>query len=151
MRLLNQNRFSHLLVINISGKSYNTEENRLPLLLSHPVSVFLRTHSFLFLRVLDIFFYFIFLRFWCGPFLKSSLNLLQHSFCFYCFSVLASRHVGSELPDQGSNPHLLHWKLKSSLLTAGKSRQCLLSIWAAKTYGFPQASFSKTCNGSYRH
>ena len=76
------------------------------------------------------------------PFLKSSLNLLQHCFCFYCFSVLASRHVGSELPDQGSNPHLLHRKVKSTSLTAGKSLQCLLSICAAKTYAFPQASFS---------
>ena len=140
MRLLNQNRSSYLLVINISGKSYNTEKNRSPLLLSHPVSAFLRTHSFLLLRALDIFFFF--LRFCCRPFLKSSLNLLQHCFCFYCFSVLASRHVGSELPDQGSNPHLLHRKVKSTSLTAGKSLQCLLSICAAKTYGFPQANFS---------
>ena len=29
---------------------------------------------------------------------------------FSCFGVLALRHVGSYLPDQGSNLHPLHWK-----------------------------------------
>ena len=32
---------------------------------------------------------------------------------FLCFSVLAARYVGSYVPDQGSNPHPLHWKAKS--------------------------------------
>ena len=30
--------------------------------------------------------------------------------------VLAMRHVGSWLHDRGSNPHPLHWKVKSRLL-----------------------------------
>ena len=53
---------------------------------------------------------------WCGPFLKSLLNLLQYCFCCLRFGFLAARHVGSELPDQGSNPHPLHWKAKSQPL-----------------------------------
>ena len=32
---------------------------------------------------------------------------------FYVLVFLAVRHVGSQLPDQGSNPHPLHWKVKS--------------------------------------
>ena len=28
------------------------------------------------------------------------------------FGVLATRHVESQLPNQESNPHLLHWKVK---------------------------------------
>ena len=37
---------------------------------------------------------------------------LQYCFCFvFCF--LAKRHVGSWLPEQGSNLHPLHWKVKS--------------------------------------
>ena len=31
---------------------------------------------------------------------------------FYVLVFLSSRHVGSWLPDQGSNPHFLHWKPK---------------------------------------
>ena len=40
-------------------------------------------------------------------------------FLFFCnivpisFSFLAKRHMGSQLPDQGLNPHHLHWKVKS--------------------------------------
>ena len=30
-----------------------------------------------------------------------------------CFGFGAMRHVGSQLPDEGSDPHPLHWKLKS--------------------------------------
>ena len=29
------------------------------------------------------------------------------------FVILAMKHAGSELPDQGLNPHSLHWKAKS--------------------------------------
>ena len=29
------------------------------------------------------------------------------------FVFLAARHVGSQFPDQGLNPHTLHWKAKS--------------------------------------
>ena len=49
--------------------------------------------------------------FLCEPFKNSSLNLLQHCF-FLCFGVLAPRHAESQLPDQGSNLHPLHWKVK---------------------------------------
>ena len=62
--------------------------------------------------------------FWWGPFLKSLRNLLHHCFHCLCFGLLASRHVGSQLPDQGSNslPNSLHplppshWKAKSQPL-----------------------------------
>ena len=40
---------------------------------------------------------------------KSLLNLLQY--VFYVSSHM--RHVRSQLPDEGSNPHPLHWKVKS--------------------------------------
>ena len=40
------------------------------------------------------------------------LNLLQNCF-FFMFWFLAPRHVVSKLPDQGSNLHSLHWKVKS--------------------------------------
>ena len=44
---------------------------------------------------------------------ESLLNLLQYCFCFiFCFFFLAIRHVGAELPDQGSNIYPLHWKAK---------------------------------------
>ena len=44
---------------------------------------------------------------------KVFINLLQYSFCFMFWPLLAVRHVGFQLPDQGSNPHPLHWKAKS--------------------------------------
>ena len=50
---------------------------------------------------------------WTFFFLKSLLNLLQYYLWFLCFGFLAMRHVGSQLPDQGSNLHPLHWKVKS--------------------------------------
>ena len=31
----------------------------------------------------------------------------------FCFDFLATGHVGSLLPNQGLNPHTLHWKIKS--------------------------------------
>ena len=42
-----------------------------------------------------------FFLFWCGPFLKSLLNLLQYCFCCLCSSFLAIRHVGSLLHNKG--------------------------------------------------
>ena len=44
-----------------------------------------------------------------GPFFKSFLNSLQYGFCIM-FWIFAVRHVGSQLPDQGSNLQSLHWK-----------------------------------------
>ena len=54
------------------------------------------------------------IAFWCRSFLKSILNLLQYCFCCLCSGFVASRHVGSQGPDQGSNPHPLHWQVKSN-------------------------------------
>ena len=42
--------------------------------------------------------------------------MLQHCFFFmlwFFFFFLAASNVESKLPDQGSNPHLLHWQVKS--------------------------------------
>ena len=42
---------------------------------------------------------------------KSILNLLQYIVSVSHF--VSMKHVGSYLPDQGSNLHPLHWKVKS--------------------------------------
>ena len=47
-----------------------------------------------------------------GPFLKSLLNLLQYCFCFM-FWFFGHEACGILAPNQGSNPHSLHWKAKS--------------------------------------
>ena len=51
----------------------------------------------------------------CVPFKKSLLNLLQYCFCFM-FWCLGCEACGILVPDQGSNPHPLHWKAKSQPL-----------------------------------
>ena len=56
--------------------------------------------------LLDSFFPKIFFFFNVNRFLKSLLNLL-------CFGFLVKRPVGSQLPDQRSGLHPLHWKAKS--------------------------------------
>ena len=43
---------------------------------------------------------------------KSLLNLLQYCLCIM-FGFLITRLVGSQLPDQGLNPHRLNRKVKS--------------------------------------
>ena len=50
------------------------------------------SHSLQPLLFVDFFFR---IFFWCGPFLKSLLNLLQYWFSFMFFGFLATRHVGS--------------------------------------------------------
>ena len=48
-----------------------------------------------------------------------------------CFGFLAMRHMGSELPDQGSNWQTLHWKLNTQALsevTPGKSHEICFNI-----------------------
>ena len=45
--------------------------------------------------------------------LKSLLNLLQYCFCCLSSDFLTMRHEESQLLNQGSKPHLLHWKVKS--------------------------------------
>ena len=44
--------------------------------------------------------------------LKKLLNLLQHCFCSL-FWFFGQRHMGSQLSNQGSNPHSVYWKAKS--------------------------------------
>ena len=43
--------------------------------------------------------------------LKVFIEFVTILLLFYVF--LATRHVGSQLPQQGLNPHSLHWKAKS--------------------------------------
>ena len=55
----------------------------------------------------------IFLKiFWCKPFLKILLNLLQYCFCFmfFFFCLQGMWYLSSLTRDQ---PHPLHWKVKS--------------------------------------
>ena len=56
---------------------------------------------------------FFFKIFLMGTIFKVFIESATVLFLFYIFGSLASRHVGYELPDQGSNLYLLHWKLKS--------------------------------------
>ena len=58
-----------------------------------------------------VFFYYCICQFYNFIYLNF---LLQYCFCL-CFRVLATRHMGSQLPEQGLNPHPLHWKAKSFL------------------------------------
>ena len=40
--------------------------------------------------------------------------LFQNQYCFFgVFFCLAMQHMGSQLPNQGLNPHSLHWKAES--------------------------------------
>ena len=43
-----------------------------------------------------------------------------------CFGFLAARHVGSQLPDQGLNPHTL--VLEGEVLTAGPPGKSLMPV-----------------------
>ena len=63
-------------------------------------------------------------------FSKSLLNLLQYHFCFM-FWFFGTRHVGSQLPNQGSNRHPLYWK--PEVLTTWWSRNSLFLFKLAKT------------------
>ena len=57
--------------------------------------------------------------FWCGPFLKSLLNLLQYCFCFtFCLFFLLWG-MWDHWP--GIEWHPVHWKVKSSTWLPGKS------------------------------
>ena len=58
-------------------------------------------------------------------FFRSLFHLLQYCFCFW-FVFLAERHVGSWLPNQGSNPHPLHWKAKSNHWTTKKAHSSVI-------------------------
>ena len=44
---------------------------------------------------------------------KSLYGIFCHMASVLCFVFLATMYVGSQLPDQGSNPHCLHWKVTS--------------------------------------
>ena len=51
--------------------------------------------------------------FCCGPIFKVFVEFVTILLLFLCFGFLAPRHVASQLPDQGSNLHPLHWKATS--------------------------------------
>ena len=51
----------------------------------------------------SLFFLSFFFVFYCGPFLKSLLDLVSIA-SFVCFGSLAMRHVRSYLPDLGGKP-----------------------------------------------
>ena len=52
------------------------------------------------------------------------VTILLMFYGFFFFFFLAMRHVRSYLPDQGLNPHPLHWKGKSKPLDCQGSRIC---------------------------
>ena len=65
-------------------------------------------------KLSDFLFYFLKI-FLCESFLNSLLNLLQHCFCFMpWFSGCKACRI--PVPNQGSNLHPLHWKMKSPSL-----------------------------------
>lgn len=66
---------------------------------------------FLFLVIVLYTLFFFQFFFWCGPFSKSILNLLQYCFLSMIFGPLAMRPAGSHLLNQGSNPQIGSWNL----------------------------------------
>ena len=63
--------------------------------------------------------------FWCGPFLKSSLNLLQYCFCFMFWSLgLKARGILAPRPGPGIEP--TPPALEGTVLTAGPPGKSLL-------------------------
>ena len=44
---------------------------------------------------------------------KVFIELVTILLLFHVVGFLAERHVGSQLPNQGSNPQPLHWRVKS--------------------------------------
>ena len=67
--------------------------------------------------------------------LKSLLNLLQYCFCCLSSDFLTMRHEESQLLNQGSKPHLLHWKVKSYPLNHQGSPYTLASkLFPLRTY-----------------
>ena len=59
------------------------------------------------------FFKIIIIIFSVDRFFKVFIEFVIILFLFYVFGSSAMRYVASQLPDQGSNPYLLHWKAKS--------------------------------------
>ena len=85
----------------------------------------------------------------CGPFLKSSLNLLWHCLCSVFWS-LGPRHVGSYFPDQGSDPHPLHWKAKSQPLDLQESPRIWVLEWLLRAKIFPPAYYGHGISVSFQ-
>ena len=84
-----------------------------------------------------------FLGFLMWTILKSLLNLLQYCFCFMLFVFSAARHVQTQLPDQGLNPHPVLRKVKSESLDHQRSPTTFKNVdtvqpW--KTYFLSQFS-----------
>ena len=61
------------------------------------------TNSFLFFKIF----------FWMWTIFKVFIDFITISLLFFVLFFLASRLVGSQLPNQGSNLHFLHWEVKS--------------------------------------
>ena len=58
-----------------------------------------------------VFIIFFFKIFWCRPFFKSLLNLLQYWFCLM-FWIFGPGLCGIQAPQPGMNMYLLHWKVE---------------------------------------
>ena len=64
-------------------------------------------------QLLLAFFFFFFLdSFLRWIIFKVFIEFVIIFFLFYVLVFLAMSHMGSQLPDQGSNPHPLHWKVR---------------------------------------
>ena len=53
---------------------------------------------------------------------------------FLCFGFLVVRHMGSQLSNQGSNPHSLHWKVKSQPLDLHRNPSSSLKMLTSITF-----------------
>ena len=68
-------------------------------------------------------------------FLKCSLNLLQYCFCFMVWgSLLAMKHVGSYLLNQGLNLHPLH--LEGQVINPWTTREVPILSFLRKVFVF---------------
>ena len=105
-----------------------------------------------------------FLFFWCGPFKKFLLNLLQY--CFYLmFCLLGPKTCEIIAPQPGINPHPLHWKVKSQPLgspcmrftdqKAALSKRvqgppAVTAVWLQSPWGTPVCQgFWKRCSPAF--
>ena len=104
---------------------------------------------FLFLViVLYTLFFFQFFFFWCGPFSKSVLNLLQYCFCSMIFGPLAMRPAGSHLLNQGLNPCAP--KSEVEISTTGAPGKSLYTLLKAVYWRFADSSISEFWAWKYK-
>ena len=93
---------------------------------------------------LSLFFFFlialIFLKIFDVDHFKSLSWIFYNIASVLCFGFLASRHVGSELPDPGRNPHPLHWRRSSTQSLDHQGSPCILSHSTSFSLKVPTAS-----------